>query len=63
MNIQPTDLQPAARIAKIGDIELNDIVNGERNARRQTQIDFLLGINNLVKSFGQRTARQDMVIQ
>lgn len=63
MNIQLADLQPAARIAKIGDIELNDIVNGERNARRQSQIDFLSGINNLVKSFGQRVARQDQVFQ
>ena len=61
MDIQ--EFQPAARIAKIGDIELNDIVNGERNARRQAQVDFLLGINNLIKSFGQRTAREDLVLQ
>ena len=61
MDIQ--EFQPAAGIAKIGDIELNDIVNGERNARRQAQIDFLRGINNLIKSFGQRTAREDLVLQ
>ena len=61
--IQATDLQPAARLARIGDVELNDLVNGERNARRQSQIDFLRGINNLVKSFGQRTEREELILQ
>jgi hypothetical protein len=60
---QATDLQPAARIANIGDAELNALVSGERNARRQSQIDFLRGINNLVKSFSQRTEREALVLQ
>lgn len=61
--IQVTDLQPAAQIARISDVELNDLVSGERNARRQSQIDFLRGINNLVKSFGQRTEREELILQ
>lgn len=61
MNTQ--ELQPAATLAGISEADLNTLVNSERTVRTQSQIDFLRGINNLVKSFGQRVNRDDLVIQ
>lgn len=63
MQITAEQLQPAARIANISDAELNELVNGERTARTQSRIDFLLGINNLVKSFGQHSKKEAAFFQ
>ena len=61
MNAQ--ELQPAAQLAGISETDLNTLVNSERTARTQSQIDFLRGINNLIRSFGQRVTQDDLVIQ
>lgn len=63
MEITAATLQPAASIAKISDAELNDLIHGERNARRQSKIDFLRGINNLVTSFGQNAKKEPAIFQ
>jgi hypothetical protein len=56
-------LAPAARVCGISADHLTKLVCGQRTARDESVLGFIRGVATLIKSFGQRTARADLVLQ
>ena len=54
-------LAPAAVVCGMSPSDLVELVSADRTPRIQGQIDSLRGINTLIKSFGQRSARQELI--